>query len=167
MGLDQVIQKRIGVKGIGFGADVQTKSDRNLGETLRAVQSEDLLKFGLIPEFVGRVPVLATLDELGEDALVDILTRPKNALVKQYQKLFEFEDVRLRFTDGALRAVAKEAMERKSGARGLRSILETAMLDLMYELPSREDVEECVVSEEVIEQGAEPLLVFKREAESA
>ncbi|MCP5060773.1 MAG: ATP-dependent Clp protease ATP-binding subunit ClpX [bacterium] len=167
VGLDQVIQKRIGVKGIGFGADVQTKSDRNLGETLRAVQSEDLLKFGLIPEFVGRVPVLATLDELGEEALVDILTSPKNALVKQYQKLFEFEEVHLRFSEGALRAVARQALERKSGARGLRSILEAAMLDLMYDIPSRDDVAECVVNEEVIEQGAEPLLVLKQEAESA
>ncbi len=167
VGLDEVIQRRIGVKGIGFGADVQTKSDRKLGEILRAVQSEDLLKFGLIPEFVGRVPVLATLDELGEDALVDILTRPKNALVKQYQKLFEFEDVHLRFSDGALRAVARQALQRKSGARGLRSILESAMLELMYDIPSRDDVAECVVNEEVIEQGAEPLLVFKQEAESA
>jgi len=167
VGLDQVIQKRIGVKGIGFGADVQTKSDQNLGETLRAVQSEDLLKFGLIPEFVGRVPVLATLDELAEDALMDILTRPKNALVKQYQKLFEFEDVHLRFSEGALRAVARQALKRKSGARGLRSILEAAMLDLMYDIPSRDDVAECVVNEEVIEQGAEPLLVLKQEAESA
>ncbi|MCP3986720.1 MAG: ATP-dependent Clp protease ATP-binding subunit ClpX [bacterium] len=167
VGLDQVIQKRIGVKGIGFGADVRTKNDRDLGETLRAVLSEDLLKFGLIPEFVGRVPVLATLDELDEDALVDILTRPKNALVKQYQKLFEFEEVHLRFSDGALRAVARQALARKSGARGLRSILESAMLDLMYDIPSRDDVAECVVNEEVIEQGTEPLLVLKQEAESA
>ena len=167
VGLEQVIQRRIGVKGIGFGADVQTKSDQNLGEILRIVQSEDLLKFGLIPEFVGRVPVIATLDELGEDALVDILTRPKNALVKQYKKLFEFEGVHLGFNDGALRAVARLALQRKSGARGLRSILETAMLDLMYDIPSREDVAECMVNEEVIEQGADPLLVLKQEAESA
>ncbi len=167
VGLDQVIQRRTGVKGIGFGADVQTKSDRNLGEILGKVQSEDLLKFGLIPEFVGRVPVVATLDELGEDALVDILTRPKNALVKQYQKLFEFEGAHLRFSDGALRAIARQALLRKSGARGLRSILESSMLDLMYDIPSRDDVAECVVNEEVIEQGAEPLLVFKQEAESA
>ncbi len=167
VGLDQVIQRRIGVKGIGFGADVQTKKDRKLGEILRQVQSEDLLKFGLIPEFVGRVPVVATLDELGEEALIDILTRPKNALVKQYQKLFGFEDVHLRFSEGALRSIARRALERKSGARGLRSILESAMLELMYDIPSRDDVAECVVNEEVIEQGAEPLLVFKQEAESA
>ena len=167
VGLDQVIERRIGVKGIGFGADVVTKNDATLGEILRSVQGEDLLKFGLIPEFVGRVPVVATLEELAEDALVDILTKPKNALVKQYQKLFEFEDVRLRFTDGALACGRAHGARRKSGARGLRAILETAMLDLMYEIPSRDDVEECVVGEEVIEQGAEPLLVYKQEAESA
>jgi ATP-dependent Clp protease ATP-binding subunit ClpX len=167
VGLDSIIQRRVGVKGIGFGADVQTRKDRKLGEILKEVQPEDLLKFGMIPEFVGRVPVLATLDELDEDSLVDILTKPKNAIVKQYQKLFEFENVRLRFTDGALRAVSRQALIRKSGARGLRAILENAMLDLMYETPSRDDVEECVVGEETIEQSAPPLLVYKREAESA
>jgi ATP-dependent Clp protease ATP-binding subunit ClpX len=167
VGLEKIIQRRTGVKGIGFGADVQSRKDRKLGELLRAVQAEDLLKFGMIPEFVGRVPVIATLDELEEESLIDILTEPKNALVKQYQKLFEFEGVRLRFTEGALRAIARQALARKSGARGLRAILESAMLELMYEIPSRDDVEECVVGEEVIEQGSEPLLVFKREAESA
>jgi len=166
-GLEDIIQRRIGVKGMGFGAELHKRKERRLGEVLRDVQAEDLLKFGMIPEFVGRVPVIATLDELDEDALVDILTRPKNALIKQYQKLFEFDDVRLRFTDTALRAVARQALARKSGARGLRSILENVMLELMYEIPSRDDVEECVVSEEVIEQGVEPLVVYKREAESA
>jgi ATP-dependent Clp protease ATP-binding subunit ClpX len=116
---------------------------------------------------VGRLPVVATLTELEEAALVDILTQPKNALIKQYQKLFEFEDVKLRFTDGALRAVARQALARKSGARGLRSILESVMLDLMYEIPSRDDIEECVINEEAIEQGANPLMVLKPEAESA
>jgi ATP-dependent Clp protease ATP-binding subunit ClpX len=116
---------------------------------------------------VGRLPVVATLTELDEGALIEILTQPKNALVKQYQKLFEFEDVRLRFSSGALRAVARQAFKRKSGARGLRSILENVMLDLMYEIPARDDVEECVINEEVIEQGGNPLLVLKREAESA
>jgi ATP-dependent Clp protease ATP-binding subunit ClpX len=167
VGLEKVIQRRIGMKGIGFGADVQGRKDQKLGELLRAVQAEDLLRFGMIPEFVGRVPVVATLDELDEQSLIDILTKPKNALVKQYQKLFEFEDVRLRFTEGALRAVSRMALQRKSGARGLRAILESAMLDLMYDIPSRDDVEECVVGEEVIEQGTGPLLVFKQEAESA
>jgi ATP-dependent Clp protease ATP-binding subunit ClpX len=165
--LEKIIERRIGVKGMGFGADIPGKIKRTQGELLRDVQAEDLLKFGLIPEFVGRLPVIATLTELGEDALVDILVEPKNALVKQYQKLFEFEDVRLRFSDGALRAVARQALERKSGARGLRSILENVMLDLMYDIPSRDDVEECVISEEVIEQGSKPLLVLKQEAESA
>jgi len=166
--LEAIIERRIGVKGMGFGADIQAKgANRNIGEVLRAVQSEDLIAFGLIPEFVGRLPVVATLDALAEDALIDILTQPKNALIKQYEKLFEFEDVRLRFSDGALRAVARQAYKRKSGARGLRSILETVMLDLMYDIPSRMDVEECVINEEVIEQGTKPLLVLKQEQESA
>jgi ATP-dependent Clp protease ATP-binding subunit ClpX len=167
VGLETIVERRIGVKGLGFGADIQQKSRRDSGELLGQVQAEDLLRFGLIPEFVGRLPVVASLGQLDEAALIEILTKPKNALIKQYQKLFEFEGVRLRFTDGALRAVARKAQGQKSGARGLRSILESSMLDLMYELPSRDDVEECVVNEEMIEQGAEPLLVFKREAESA
>jgi ATP-dependent Clp protease ATP-binding subunit ClpX len=166
-GLENLIERRIGVKGLGFGADIQRRADRKLGDVLREVQAEDLLAFGLIPEFIGRLPVVATLDELNHEALVDILTKPKNALVKQYQKLFEFEDVRLRFSEGALRAIAGQALRRKSGARGLRSILESVMLDLMYEIPSRDDVEECVIKEEVIEQGSAPLLVLKQEAESA
>jgi len=167
VGLEGIIERRIGVKGLGFAADIQNKRDRKKGEMLREVHSEDLLHFGLIPEFIGRLPVIATLEELDEEALVAILTEPKNALVKQYEKLFEFEDVALRFTEGALRAVARKALKQKSGARGLRAILENAMLDLMYELPSRDDVEECVVGEEVIEQGAKPVLGLKREAESA
>ena len=167
VGLETIIERRIGVKGLGFGADIQSRNDRRSETVLAKVLAEDLLRFGLIPEFIGRLPVMATLSELNEAALIEILTTPKNALVKQYQKLFEFEDVRLRFTDGALRAVAKKAMGRKSGARGLRGILENAMLELMYELPSRDDVEECVVNEDVIEQGADPLIVVKRAAESA
>ncbi|HME72374.1 MAG TPA: ATP-dependent Clp protease ATP-binding subunit ClpX [Myxococcota bacterium] len=166
-GLEKIVERRIGVKGMGFNADIQKRVDRKLGEVLREAETEDLLRFGMIPEFVGRLPVVATLDELDEDALIEILTKPKNALVKQYLKLFELEDVRLRLTDGALRAVSRQALKRKSGARGLRAILENVMLELMYDIPSRDDVEECVISEEVIEQGAKPLLVFKREAESA
>ena len=166
-GLEEIIERRIGVRGLGFGADIKKRSERRLGDVLREAQTEDLLKFGLIPEFVGRLPVVATLEELDESSLVDILTVPKNALVKQYQKLFEFEEVRLRFSDGALRAVARQAILRKSGARGLRSILERVMLDLMYDIPSRDDVEEVMINEEVIEQGAEPLVVLKAEAESA
>jgi ATP-dependent Clp protease ATP-binding subunit ClpX len=165
--LESIIERRIGVKGMGFGADMEKRVKRTQGEILKQAQAEDLLRFGLIPEFVGRLPVVATLAELSEDALVDILTQPRNALIKQYQKLFEFEDVRLRFSEGALRAVARQAIARKSGARGLRSILETVMLDLMYDIPSRDDVEECVINEEVIEQGSKPLLVLKQEAESA
>jgi len=166
-GLDKVIERRIGVKGMGFNADIQKREEKRLGEVLREVEGEDLLRFGMIPEFVGRLPVVATLEELDEDALIEILTKPKNALVKQYQKLFELEDVRLRFTEGALRCISRQALRRKSGARGLRAILEHTMLDLMYDIPSRDDIEECVVSEEVIEQGHQPLLVYKREAESA
>jgi ATP-dependent Clp protease ATP-binding subunit ClpX len=166
-GLEKIVERRLGVKGLGFNADIQKRKDRKLGDLLRESETEDLLKFGMIPEFVGRLPVVATLDELDEDALIEILTKPKNALVKQFQKLFELEDVRLRFADGALRAVARKALKRKSGARGLRAILEGVMLELMYDIPSRDDVEECVISEEVIEQGHAPLLVFKREAESA
>jgi ATP-dependent Clp protease ATP-binding subunit ClpX len=165
--LESIIERRIGVKGMGFGADIHRRSNRRPGEVLNEVQAEDLLHFGLIPEFVGRLPVIATLDALTEEALVDILTKPKNALIKQYQKLFEFEDVRLRFSDGSLRAIARQAHRRKSGARGLRSILENVMLDLMYEIPSRDDVEECIINEEVIEQGKKPLLALKQEAESA
>ena len=167
VGLEGIIERRVGVKGLGFAADIQNKADRKKGEMMSDVQSEDLLHFGLIPEFIGRLPVVATLEELNEEALIAILTKPKNALVKQYEKLFEFEGVALSFTEGALGAVARKALLQKSGARGLRAILENAMLDLMYELPSRDDVEECVVGEELIEQGAQPVLGLKREAESA
>jgi len=167
VGLEKIVERRIGVKGLGFGADIQIRTDQRNGELLEAVEAEDLLHFGLIPEFIGRLPVTAVLGQLSEEALLKILTQPKNALVKQYQKLFEFDEVGLRFTDGALRAVAKKALEQKSGARGLRAILESAMLEIMYEIPSRDDVEECVINEEVIQQGTSPLLVFKQAAESA
>ena len=167
VGLEGIVERRIGVKGLGFAADIQNKEERKKSEMLKEVQSEDLLYFGLIPEFIGRLPVVATLEELDEAALIAILTQPKNALVKQYAKLFEFENVALSFTEGALAAIARKALEQKAGARGLRAILENAMLDLMYELPSRDDVEECVIGEEVIEQGAKPVLGLKREAESA
>ncbi|MFT5441924.1 MAG: ATP-dependent Clp protease ATP-binding subunit ClpX [Myxococcota bacterium] len=167
VGLESIIERRIGVKGLGFGADIQTKNEKDPGEVLLEVHAEDLLKFGLIPEFLGRLPVTATLGQLDKDALIQILTQPKNALVKQYQRLFDFSDVQLRFTDGALVAVAEEALKRMSGARGLRSILETAMLNTMYETPSRDDVAEVIINEEVIERGMDPLLVLKQEAESA
>jgi ATP-dependent Clp protease ATP-binding subunit ClpX len=153
---------------MGFGADIRKQSEKKrLGEILDEVQPPDLLRFGLIPEFIGRLPVIATLDELSEEAMVRILTEPKNAIVRQYQKLFEIQGVELKFTDGAIKAVAREALKRKSGARGLRSILEKAMLDIMFEIPSMKDVRECVVSEEVILQNESPILLFENQAESA
>jgi ATP-dependent Clp protease ATP-binding subunit ClpX len=165
-GIEELIERRIGARGLGFGAEIQRHRKRQLGDILKEVQTPDLLKFGMIPEFVGRLPVVATLDELDAAALVQILTEPKNALVKQYQKLLELEGVTLRFTEGGLGAVAKRALERKSGARGLRSILESTMLDIMYEIPSREDVAEVVISDDVILHGAEPMVVYDR-AETA
>ncbi|RLB05687.1 MAG: ATP-dependent Clp protease ATP-binding subunit ClpX [Deltaproteobacteria bacterium] len=167
VGLEKIIEERIGVKGIGFGAEIKGKGDKQIGEILKEVQPEDLLKFGLIPEFIGRLPVIATLDELDERALVEILKKPKNALVKQYKKLFEMENVKLEFTEGALVAVAKEALKRKSGARGLRAILENIMLDIMYEIPSKGNVRECLISEEVILKGEGPILLYEKEAEVA
>jgi ATP-dependent Clp protease ATP-binding subunit ClpX len=165
-GLEEIIDRRIGVRGMGFGAELAQRSNRRLGETLREVQNEDMLKFGLIPEFVGRLPVVATLEELDAAALVRILTEPKNALTKQYQKMMELEGVSLRFTDGSLRAIADLALKRKAGARGLRSILESIMLDIMYDVPSRSDVSEVVINEEVIAHGADPMIVYDQ-AESA
>ena len=164
-GIEEIVNRRIGVQGMGFGSQLKEKK-RNLGETLAKVQAQDLLRYGLIPEFVGRLPVVATLDELSREALVRILTEPKNALVKQYQKLLELEGVALRFTDSALEAVASEAIKRKSGARGLRTILEATMLDIMYEIPSRDDVSEVLIGEDVIRSGSEPMIVFDQ-AESA
>ena len=158
--LEGIIKSRTGVKGLGFAADIKSKDERNIGETLCQVQPEDLIKFGLIPEFVGRLPVIATLGELTEEELIQILTEPRNALVKQYRKLFELENVKLRFTEGALRAIAKEALRRKSGARGLRSIMENIMLDVMYDLPSQTDVGECVVNEEVVTNNDRPILLY-------
>ena len=164
-GLDKIISQRGKGSSIGFGADVQAPDDRGVGEVLRDLEPEDLLKFGLIPEFVGRVPVLATLEDLDEDALVTILTEPKNALVKQYQRLFEMEDVQLTFTDGALMGVAKKAVERKTGARGLRSIMEGILLDTMFDLPSLDGVEEVVINREVVAEGAKPLFIYADRAD--
>jgi ATP-dependent Clp protease ATP-binding subunit ClpX len=167
VGLEKIIEKRNSERSIGFGAKITSKKERKIGELLLDTQPEDLLKFGLIPEFIGRLPVLASLHELDEAALVEILTKPKNALVKQYQKLFEFEKVKLKFTKGALTAVAQGALARNSGARGLRSILENIMLDLMYEIPSKDNIEECVISEEVVLNKEKPIIVYHREAETA
>ena len=159
-GLEKIISERGKPTSIGFRADIRSPDDRRMGEILREVEPEDLLKFGLIPEFVGRLPVTATLDDLDEDALVEILGQPKNALVKQYQRLFEMEAIELSFTEDALRAVARKAIARKTGARGLRSILETILLDTMFELPSLEGVEEVVVNREVVEHGSQPLMIY-------
>jgi ATP-dependent Clp protease ATP-binding subunit ClpX len=163
VGLDQIVQRRLGQSRLGFGADIQSKADYKLGELLNKVQPEDLLKFGLIPEFIGRLPVIATLHELSEDALVDILTKPKNSLVKQFQKLFEMDGVKLKFSKGALGAVAKKALERESGARGLRAILEEAMLDIMYDVPTKGGIKEVVLNEEVIAKGEAPLIVYEKD----
>ncbi len=167
-GLEKIIQGRLGAKAMGFGANIQKRSEKKrLGEILEGVRPEDLLKFGLIPEFIGRLPVIATLDELSEEALIRILREPKNAIVRQYQKLFQLQGVDLKFTEGAIMAVAREALKRKSGARGLRSILENSMLDIMFEIPSLNNVRECIISEEVVLSKESPILLFENQAESA
>ncbi len=166
-GLTSIVERRLGDFSIGFGSEKTGKRNRSVGELLSQTAPEDLLKYGLIPEFVGRLPVVTTLHELDEDMLLDIMIRPKDALVKQYTRLFEMEGVTLRFTDDALHAVAKQALSRKTGARGLRSILENAMLDLMYEIPSRRSISEVIVNKEVIERKEKPILIFEEHAESA
>ena len=159
-GIDQIIMNRTGKKAIGFGTSSDSKKEMGISELLEQLQPQDLLKFGLIPEFIGRLPVIATLKQLDENALVEILTKPKNALVKQYEKLFEYDDVLIEFKDGSLEAVAKRAIERKTGARGLRSILEEVMLDIMYEIPSMNNVEKVIISKECILEGAKPELIY-------
>ena len=166
-GLETIIQQRIGTKTMGFGADIKQKEEKKIGEILKEIQPEDLLKYGLIPEFVGRLPVIASLEELSEEALVDIMVKPKNALIKQYTKIFEFENVKLKFQQEALWAVAKEAIKRKSGARGLRAILEDVMLEIMYDIPSQENVKECVISENVILKREKPLILYESKTKSA
>jgi ATP-dependent Clp protease ATP-binding subunit ClpX len=167
-GLDKIISDRGRSTSIGFGATVDSPEDRKIGELFRNVEPEDLLKFGLIPEFVGRLPVIATLEDLDEAALVQILTEPKNALVKQYQRLFEMENVRLNFHEDALRAIAQKAIERKTGARGLRSIMEAILLETMFDLPGLEGVEEVVISDDVVNGSARPLYIYsERSAEEA
>jgi ATP-dependent Clp protease ATP-binding subunit ClpX len=167
-GLEKIIAQRTRGTAIGFGADVRAVDDRQTGEVLREVEPEDLLKFGLIPEFIGRLPVIATLGDLSEDALVEILQKPKNALFKQYQRLFEMEGVKLTFSEDALRAVARRAIQRKTGARGLRSIMEGILLDTMFDLPQMTGVEEVVINREVIDGRAKPLQIYTdRRAETA
>ncbi len=166
-GLETIIEQRTGKKTIGFGAEIYKGRTRDIGKILVEIQPEDMIKYGLIPEFVGRLPVIATLNDLSKEALIEILTRPKNALTKQYEKLFEFENVKLRFSREVLDAIADMAMKRKSGARGLRAILEDIMLDIMYDLPARSNVEECIISEEVIKKKGKPIIVYGKKKESA
>ncbi|MFP2897953.1 ATP-dependent Clp protease ATP-binding subunit ClpX [Corallococcus sp. 4LFB] len=166
-GIDGVIKRRVGEKGLGFGAKITHKEERSVGELLAMTEPEDLMKFGMIPEFIGRLPMVATLNDLKEDDLVTILTIPKNALVKQYQKMFEIEKVKLTFTKEALRAIAREAMRRHSGARGLRAIMEDAMLEIMYDVPFREGVKECKITEQVITKHEPPQIVMEKEKKTA
>ena len=166
-GLEKVIERRITKKTMGFGAKIVGNKEKNIGELLEQLKPEDLIKFGLIPEFLGRLPIITSIGELNEKSLVKILTEPKNALVKQYQELFKIEDVKLQFSDEALEAMAKEAVQRKSGARGLRAIMEETMLDIMYELPSKENVRECVVGEEVVLKNEAPILLYEQPKKQA
>jgi ATP-dependent Clp protease ATP-binding subunit ClpX len=166
-GLEKIIESRIGRKGVGFGADVRRSEDKDLGEVLAKVLPEDLLKFGLIPEFVGRLPVIGPVSNLDRDSLVRILVEPKNAVVKQYQRMIELDDVELEFTDDALQAVAEQALLRGTGARGLRAILEEVLLNVMYDLPSRSDIGKCVIDRQVVEDKVNPTLVPRAEAPRA
>jgi ATP-dependent Clp protease ATP-binding subunit ClpX len=163
VGLDAIIERRLNQKRMGFGADVQVRGNHQIGDLFSKVEPEDLLQYGLIPEIIGRLPILAALDQLDEPALVRILTEPKNALIKQYQKLLAFDKVKLKFTDGALLAIAKKAFQQKTGARGLRAVLESIMLDLMYDIPSQNEVKEVLVTEEVIQGKGEPIKVFEHQ----
>jgi ATP-dependent Clp protease ATP-binding subunit ClpX len=167
IGLDGIVERRTTMKMMGFAADIVSRAEKNIGKLLEAAQPEDLIRFGLIPEFVGRLPVVATLHELDENALVQILMKPKNALVRQYQRLFEFENVKLEFTEDALRSIARQAIDRKAGARGLRSILEHIMLDVMYEIPSQSNIKKCIVSEDVVTGKVPPEIVQGKKAELA
>ena len=167
VGIDKIIEERLGKKVVGFGSDPSSRYNKKTGEILEMVQPQDLIRYGLIPEFTGRLPVVATLKELGEEALVRILTEPKNALIKQYQRLLSFDNVKLKFAEKAYTAIAREAIQRKTGARGLRAILENIMLDVMYEIPSQNEIKECVITEEVITRKEKPLLIYKEKAESA
>ncbi len=166
-GLEKIIQRRMGSKVMGFGSTIIKPEEKSTGEILKNVRPEDLIKFGLIPEFLGRLPVIATLNELNESSLIRILKEPKNALIKQFQKLFELEGVNLRMTDSALSAIAAEALKRKSGARGLRAILESCMLDIMYDIPSIENVKECVIGEDVVLNNEDPILLYEQTKKQA
>jgi ATP-dependent Clp protease ATP-binding subunit ClpX len=167
VGLDKIIETRVGRSGMGFGAEIKSRDERRIGELLVMIQPEDLLKYGLIPEFIGRLPVIATLHDLDDGALVRILKEPKNAIIKQYQKYFDLEKVRLKFTDDAVAAIAREAFKRGTGARGLRAILEEVMLEIMYDLPSIQGLKECIITREVIMNREAPVLVSEAKEQSA
>ena len=168
VGLDKVVENRVSSKALGIAADIKTKGEEidEGASTLKKLEPNDLAQYGLIPEFIGRLPVVAVLEPLSESALIDILVRPKNALVKQYQKLFSYEDVELTFTDDALNAVAKEAIRRNTGARGLRGVIENAMLEIMFEIPSKNNVKECIITDQVILAGEKPELIYGAKKES-
>jgi len=166
-GVEDIIEKRLGQSSMGFMGNIISKKERKVGQILNEIQPEDLLKYGLIPELIGRLPVIATLSELSEEALIQILVEPKNALVKQYQTMFSFENVKLRFTKGALSAISREATKRKTGARGLRSIMEDIMLDVMFDIPSQSNIKECIINEEVVLKRESPLLMYEKETKSA
>lgn len=167
VGLDSIVRNRVGKKTLGFGQEPVSKKNVDIEAIMQKVQPEDLLKYGLIPEFVGRFSIVATLNELDVDALIKVLSEPKNALIKQYQKLFEFENVKLKFSDSAIRAIAEKAISQKTGARGLRSVLEEHMLDIMFELPSQDNIEEVVVNEEVIKNSDKPLIVYHKQKQAS
>jgi ATP-dependent Clp protease ATP-binding subunit ClpX len=167
IGLERIIEQRTGRKTVGFGASLAGRSERKPGDIMNSAEPEDMIKYGLIPEFVGRLPVVTTLSELDEASLVRILTEPRNALTKQFQKLLSFDNVRLKFTEGALAAIARKAIQRKTGARGLRSIIEEIMLDVMYEIPSQSGIRECLITEETVMKNEKPLLLYEKQAESA
>src|SRR4029450_5610747 len=167
VGIDKIIENRVGRSGMGFGAEIKSRDERRIGDLLSMIQPEDLLKYGVIPEFVGRLPVIAALHDLDDQALVRILREPKNAIIKQYQKYFDLEKVRLKFTDDAVAAVAREAMKRGTGARGLRAVLEEVMLEVMYELPSIQGLKECIITREVIVNKERPILISEPKEQSA
>ena len=167
VGMSEIVRNRVGKKSLGFGQKIVSKVELEQEDFLEKIQPEDLLKYGLIPEFVGRFSAVATLQELDIEALIKVMTEPKNALVKQYKKLFDFEDIKLKFTDGAVKAIAEKAIERKTGARGLRAVMEETMLDIMFELPSQKEVEEVVINEEVVAKGEKPMMVYAKKKQAS
>lgn len=167
IGIDKIIEERTGKKRVGFGSKPKSGKEKKIGETLKTVEPQDLIKYGFIPEFTGRLPIIATLDELDETALIRILNEPRNSLIKQYQKLLSFDNVKLIFTENAVSAIAKESIKRKTGARGLRAIMEDIMLDIMYEIPSQDEIKECIINEGVINKKEKPVIICKKNVESA